>query len=142
DVSTCAVGDVIPVITTPRRTGEVNGITLPRREPVVRILRGYRELLSNFAFTKSGNFPSRNQHFIGAAGSTGIAGTKDGVRNKPWLGARCSRRIFRRLGNGFHPDVCGLKPNSPGKVRILTGLGIIWNTSISIIDYTVTDYLI
>src|SRR5205809_3094549 len=45
DVSICAGGDVVPVIITPRRAGQLNGIKLSWRESVLGILRLQNELL-------------------------------------------------------------------------------------------------
>src|SRR5207247_3631315 len=136
-VSIFAVADVFPVIITPLRAGQLNGIKLSRRESVLGLLRIQNELLSNLALTKSGQLSARNQDLIRGAGRTSSAGTQGRVRNKPWLGACCSRRIWRGLGNSFHSDVCGLYPKSPGKVRILSGLHIHCDTPIRSIDVDV-----
>src|SRR5438128_6477059 len=136
DVSICAVGNVVPVITTPS-LAQINGIKLSRRETIAGILRSHPELVPKLAVGKSGNFSTRNQHLICAAGRTSIAGTKGRVRNKPWFGACCSCRNWRRFGNSFHPDVCGLYPKSPGKVRILSGLHIHCDTPIPNVDVDV-----
>src|SRR5207249_10402460 len=122
-VSIHAGGDVVPVIITPS-PGQVKGIELSGRQLVSGVIRGDPELRSKLALSKSGNFSTRNHHFIGAAGSTSTAQTHGRVRNKPWLGAWRSRRIFRRLGNSLRSDACGFDPKSPGKVRILSGLHV------------------
>src|SRR5262249_24382244 len=95
---------------------------LSRRESVGGILRLQSEPLSNLDLSKGGSFSPHNQHLIGGAGSTSSAETKDRVRNNPWFGACCSRRILPRLGNTLPCDYCGLLPESPGKVRILRRL--------------------